>query len=345
MAARRKFRRPANLVDWGKRMTNKFAAMFEEAVRTPVELTAGFGTLADTSAAENQQQTNEVFTEKWDKYASTEELEKFYAFQREWYLKLYGFDSEEQFAAHLRKFRVVVDAGCGLGYKAAWFAKLAPDALIVGIDYSAAAKQASEMFGDFENLIFLRGDIANTPFKDGAVDYVSCDQVIMHTEDPEATFAELARITDRNGQFACYFYAKKALPRELLDDYFRVHCKEVTREQLWEMSEQLTELGKRLSELNVNIDVPEIPLLGIKGGEVDIQRFIYWNFLKCFWNEDLGRDTSLVTNFDWYSPSNARRFSEDEVRGIVAANHMETAYFHSEEAAYSGRFVHSAPSS
>ena len=45
-----------------------------------------------------------------------------------------------------------------------------------------------------------------------------------------------------------------------------------------------------------------------KGWQIGvIQRFIYWNFLKCFWNEQLGKETSLVTNFDWYSPSNARR--------------------------------------
>ncbi|MXP15157.1 methyltransferase domain-containing protein [Altererythrobacter confluentis] len=322
-------------------MTNTFHAIFDASVKKPIELSERYASLTDVSGAENQQQTNDVFTEKWDKYAATDELEKFYAFQRDWYLKLYGFDSEAALATHLGKCRIIVDAGCGLGYKAAWFARLAPGAVVVGIDYSGAAKQASELFGELDNLFFLQGDIAKTPFKDGAVDYVSCDQVIMHTESPEATFAELSRITASAGQFACYFYAKKALPRELLDDYFRMHCKEVTSEQLWEMSEQLTELGKRLSELTVNIDVPEIPLLGIKGGEMDIQRFVYWNFLKCFWNEELGKDTSIVTNFDWYSPSNARRFSEDEVRRIVADNGMKAATFHSEEAAYSGRFAHS----
>lgn len=296
----------------------------------------------ETSSASNQQQTNEVFTEKWDKYADTSELETFYQFQREWYLKLYGFESESALADHLRDARVILDAGCGLGYKAAWFARLAPHALVIGMDYSGAAQQASEMFADLPNLYFIRGDIAKTPFQDGAVDYVSCDQVIMHTEVPEATFAELARITNpKSGQFACYFYAKKALPRELIDDYFRTHCKNVTTEQLWEMSEQLTELGKRLSALNVSFDAPDIPLLGIKGGTIDVQRFIYWNFLKCFWNKELGHDTSLATNFDWYSPSNARRFSEDEVRGIVADNAMQTVSFHSEEACYSGRFAHS----
>ena len=28
-----------------------------------------------------------------------------------------------------------------------------------------------------------------------------------------------------------------------------------------------------------------------------------------FWNEELGYATSLSTNFDWYSPVNAKRFS------------------------------------
>lgn len=320
---------------------NDFETILAAALKQPLRFDGRYASVLAVSDDENQQQTNEVFTEKWDKYADTSELETFYQFQQDWYLKLYGFDSEQALADHLATARVILDAGCGLGYKAAWFARLAPQAVVVGMDYSGAARQAAEMFNNYPNLFFIRGDIARTPFGDGTVDYVSCDQVIMHTEVPEATFAELARITEPSaGQFACYFYAKKALPRELIDDYFRTHCKNVTTDQLWEMSEQLTELGKRLSALDVSFDAPEIPLLGIKGGKIDIQRFIYWNFLKCFWNEDLGYDTSLATNFDWYSPSNARRFSEDEVRALVDNNRMSLAYFHQEEACYSGRFKH-----
>ncbi len=319
-----------------------FSSILTAALQQPLQFTGNFVSALDVSADENQQQTNEVFTEKWDKYADTSNLEVFYQFQREWYLKLYGFDDEKALANHLVTANVILDAGCGLGYKAAWFARLAPHAVVVGMDYSGAAQQASEMFADLPNLFFIQGDIAKTPFADGAVDYVSCDQVIMHTQVPEATFSELARITaPSGGQFACYFYAKKALPRELLDDYFRTHCKNVTTSELWEMSEQLTELGKRLSALDISFDAPDIPLLGIRGGKTDIQRFIYWNFLKCFWNEELGPETSVATNFDWYSPSNARRFSEQEVREIVSANNMSVVTFNSEEACYSGRFAHS----
>ena len=291
----------------------------------------------------NQQQTNDAFSEKWKSYDQSPEKQGLYEMQKRWYLQLYGFGTEDALGTFLRGRKVIFDAGCGLGYKAAWFAALAPESLVIGMDFSEAARQAAANYRELPNLFFLQGDIAATGFAGGSVDYVSCDQVIMHTESPESTFAELARITAPDGgEFACYFYAKKALPRELLDDYFRAHCKTLTSEQTWALSEQLAELGKRLSELKITFESPDIPALGIRGGTYDIQRFIYWNFLKCFWNEELGRETSVVTNFDWYSPSNARRFSEEEVRGLVHRNGLSIATFHQEEACHSGRFRRTA---
>lgn len=289
--------------------------------------------------AATQAQTNDTFSVKWRRYDQSEEKSRLYEMQRRWYLSLYGFETETELAAFLRQQAVILDAGCGLGYKAAWFAELAPESLVVGVDFSEAARQAAHSYRQFPNLFFMQGDIAKLPFRDGSVSYVSCDQVIMHTQDPDATFAELTRLTEHEGgQFACYFYAKKALPRELLDDYFRRHCVEMSNEQLWEMSEQLAELGRRLSELQVEVDVPAIPALGIRAGRQDVQRFIYWNLLKCFWNEELGRETSVVVNFDWYSPSNARRYSEQEVRTLGQQHGLSIEHFHAEEACYSARF-------
>ena len=97
------------------------------------------------------------------------------------------------------------------------------------------------------------------------IDFVSCDQVIMHTENPELTLSEFVRIIRKNkGEVGCYFYAKKALPRELLDDYFRTKCKDLSSSELWGMSKNLTKLGKILSDLEIEIEVPSIPQLGIK---------------------------------------------------------------------------------
>lgn len=294
----------------------------------------------DKAFESNQQQTNEAFSEKWSEYEKTDKKINFYDMQKEWYMRLYGFEHEQDLAKFLQTKKYIFDAGCGLGYKAKWFADLSPKSIVIGMDFSDASRIAAKNYKDIKNLYFIKGDIADIPFKDASIDYVSCDQVIMHTQVPENTFKELVRITKSGGgEFACYVYAKKALPRELLDDYFRIETKNLSNEQLWEMSRQLTKLGKRLSELNIEIDIPDIPLLGIKGGKQDIQRFVYWNFLKCFWNEELGYETSVVTNFDWYSPSNAKRYSEEEYKKMIMDSNLSIKYFHKEEACYSGRFV------
>jgi len=294
--------------------------------------------LKKSSLHNNQQQTNDIFSDKWGKVEEMEKVGEMENFQFKWYLELYGFKNEEQLKIFLQSKRVIFDAGCGLGYKAAWFAKLAPNSIVIGMDFSEAAKIAAKRYKNIPNLYFVQGDIADTKLNSGVVDYVSCDQVIMHTEVPENTFAHLTDITSQNGEFACYVYSKKALPRELLDDYFRQNVINFDSEKVWEMSRQLTKLGKTLSELNINIDVPDIPLLNIKGGNYDLQRFIYWNFIKCFWRDDWGIEMSDATNFDWYSPSNAKRYSEEEYKKMIGDNTLDIVTFHKEEACYSGRF-------
>lgn len=295
--------------------------------------------LTEKTEFENQEQTNKIFSNKWIKVDEDKGTESLNTFQRSWYLDLYGFENESELSNFLKTKKIILDAGCGLGYKAAWFAELAPESIIIGMDFSDSVYPASKNYKHLPNLYFCKGDIANTFINHNTIDYVSCDQVIHHTEHPDQTFEHLSKIISIGGQFACYVYAKKALPRELLDDYFRSFCKDVTKDQLWEMSEALTKLGKTLSELKIRIDVPDFPLLGIKSGNYDLQRFIYWNFIKCFWNENLGYKNSVATNFDWYAPSNAKRYSESEYKELIASNKLDIAFFHSEEACYSGRFI------
>ena len=281
--------------------------------KEPIKVEGNFIEIISGSDKRNQEQTNQVFSDKWKEVSKNiPDRSKNIAFQRKWYLDLYGFKSEDDFKNYLSDKPVIFDAGCGLGEKAAWFAELAPNSIVVGMDFSEAVYLAKDKFKDYANLFFIRGDIAKTKFRDGVIDYISCDQVIMHTE--------------------------KALPRELLDSFFRKKTHNISSEELWEFSAQLTELGKNLSELNVKVEIPNMPLIGIEGGEYDIQRFLYWNFLKCFWNDDLGYETSKATNFDWYAPSNAQTYSKEEFNEWISKNKMISIYFHQEEACYSGRF-------
>ncbi|MEE1884702.1 class I SAM-dependent methyltransferase [Pedobacter flavus] len=292
----------------------------------------------DGFIASNQDQTKAIFSDKWTEVERMEDVSELYSFQRDWFLNLYGFENESALKTFLADKEYIIDTGCGLGYKAAWFAELAPHATVIGIDISDAAILAAKNYKHISNLFFLKSDIAETGLKKGSIDFVVCDQVIMHTESPELTFKHLSELTSMKGQFACYVYRKKALPRELVDDYFRSQTLEIPNNKMWEFSEQLTVLGKTLSELKVSFISPDIPLLGIKGGEYDIQRFIYWNFLKCFWKDEWSFDLNKSTNYDWYAPSNAKRFSLQEFLNMGKENNMKLEFLHDEEACYSGRF-------
>ncbi|HEY0027534.1 MAG TPA: class I SAM-dependent methyltransferase [Allosphingosinicella sp.] len=312
------------------------AGLFRDAL----PLVRGVYLSGDPDASENELHTSAAFSEKWAtlQQDATDEEEGWKQFQFRWYLTCYGYDTEADFAASLAPRRVILDAGCGPGYKAAWFARMNPGATVVAMDLSDAIFVAAQRYGHLPNLVFVKGDIAATPFKDGTVDFVSCDQVLHHTDSPPDTVREFARILADDGLLNTYVYAKKSLPRELLDEHLREYAKQLTQEQIWDLSDQLTRLGKALSELNISLDVPDVPALGIKGGRQDLQRFIYWNFIKCFWNPEHGFEASKLINFDWYAPSTAFRYSLEEFTNMLAAAGFRPHFLHSEEACHSGRF-------
>jgi SAM-dependent methyltransferase len=306
----------------------------EDLFSVPVKFSDNLALLSNSSEFENQAQTNDSFSEKWTALEGGTVTEAGEEFQKEWVLQLYGFKTLDGLRDFLKDKKIIIDAGCGLGYKSAWLAENAPNSIVFGIDYSEAASVAAKNYKHIKNLYFFRGDIANLPFKKGTLDFILCDQVIHHTEDPQRTFEHLSSLLSSTGKFACYVYAKKALPRELVDDYFRKATHNISHEEMWAFSSQLTELGKRLSELNVKFTSPDIPALGIKGGEYDIQRFIYWNFLKCFWNDKFSKQINDATNFDWYSPSNAERYSPEEFKAWADKLKLKIDFFRSEEACH-----------
>ena len=82
----------------------------------PLPGSANLISLEKDTSDTNQAQTNEVFSEKWTAYEKSEEKERCFEFQKNWYLSLYGFSSEKTLAAFLYDKNVIFDAGCGLGY-------------------------------------------------------------------------------------------------------------------------------------------------------------------------------------------------------------------------------------
>jgi SAM-dependent methyltransferase/uncharacterized protein YbaR (Trm112 family) len=264
------------------------------------------------AGGDDQSGTAETFGAKWATFRD-EDREAVLAFQYSWYDQRYGWDGEGALADFLADKRRILDAGCGLGRDVARYARLS-EAEVVGFDLSNSVIRARRDLGMVPRAHFVRADILAPPFRAGSFDFVIADQVIHHTPDCARAFRTLASLVGPGGQLAAYVYRRKGLVRELADTHVRELTTKMTIEECTEFSEQITELGRELSHLQGTIHLESgIPLLGIAPGEHDVQHLIYWHFLKCFWNDDLGPDQSILTNFDWYHPPYASRHTPEEV--------------------------------
>jgi len=275
------------------------------------EVREGVPRLAGVAA--KQEGTFESFSAKWAQ-VNPEELEQRFAQQYRWYVERYGFGNERGLADFLAGREAILEAGTGLGGDAARFAKLS-DAQVIGLDLSDSIVGAQRHWAGPGNLHYVQGDILELPFRPESFDFVSSDQVIHHTPDAPRAFAQLARRLRPGGHLAVYVYRRKALLRELADTELRKRTTEMSVEECMEFSEQIAELGRELSSTGARVKLERgVPLLGIEPGEHDVQRLVYWTFLKCFWNDDFSERLNALVNFDWYHPPYASRHTEEEVR-------------------------------
>jgi SAM-dependent methyltransferase len=277
------------------------------------EVRDGIPRLADPGAS-GQEDTFDTFSWKWT-HVSAEEIDQRVAAQYAWYDERYGFDGDDGLAAMLAGRSRILEAGTGLGGDAARFARLAPQAQVVGIDLSQAIEVAARRFGGPDNLHYLQADIMHLPFAPRQFDFISAEQVIHHTPDAAVAFAQLAERLAPGGLFAAYLYRVKAPLRELADDWIRDRATVMAPEEAMELGRDLAELGRELQRAGGRLRLERgVPLLGIEPGEHDVQRLVYWTLLKCFWNDDFSPNLNALVNYDWYAPRFASRHTPDEVR-------------------------------
>jgi hypothetical protein len=142
-----------------------------------------------------------------------------------------------------------------------------------------------------------------------------CKEVIHHTQQPRENFSKLVKLLAVGGVIQIYAYKKKGPIREFSDDFIRSYTTNLTVEECLKFAKIMTKLGKSLREAKVNITISDdIPFLNIKAGVYDLQRFIYWNVLKCWWDDEGDYNYSDAVNFDWYHPRHASRYSVEEIK-------------------------------
>ena len=284
--------------------------------------------LVDFSEDEDKVKTQSSFSTKWDHIPNFGFDGATRQHFLDWYLDRQGFGDQNGIIEFLKTRRFILDAGTGVGRDASFFGECAPHATVFGIDLSSSVEHAYKNTLDYPGVHILQADLTRLPFRHDFFDYLSCDQVLHHTPNTHESFKKLIPFVAPEGQLAIYVYRVKAPIREFCDDMLREHYTEAPEAEVYEFSEAMTLLGKALSELNVKIKIEKpIPLLGFEAGEFDLQRWIYYNMFKCYWNENFSMETNIAVNFDWYHPRHAFRHTEEEVRSWFAEAGFEMINF------------------
>jgi arsenite methyltransferase len=288
----------------------------------------------------DQAQTRRSFAFKW-RQRHTYDSPAVVSRSRGWLVERYGFESVDAMRRYFGSRQRVLDAGCGGGFSASlWLNQEWGGAMWVGADISEAIDVAQARIGAVPNTHFAQADILQLPFAYGAFDVVFAEGVLHHTPSTRQAFASLVPLLSRHGEIMAYVYRKKAPIREFADDYIRAIVSSAEPEEAWKMLRPLTALGRSLAAMKSEVEVDEdIPYLGIKAGRHDIQRLIYWNFAKMFWNDDYSFEENNHINFDWYHPRYAHRHTEDELRSWCEECGLAVTHLDAQESGFTVRAV------
>lgn len=208
--------------------------------------------------------------------------------------------------------KIVLDPAIGSGRVERIFGQY-PE-MIYAVDLSDAIYAAKTNLGNKYPLRLVKANMFKLPFKDESFDAIICHATLQHTGDAFNALKKLIAKLKSGGIIFFDVYKKPAPIRDMADEYIRQIVSDMPEEKTWELLKPLTELGMDLAKLNVKITVRhDIPFLGIKAGEYDIQRFIYYYLLKLFWHEGCDFENNHLVNFDWYYPKIAKKYTEEEV--------------------------------
>ncbi|MBM4310592.1 MAG: class I SAM-dependent methyltransferase [Deltaproteobacteria bacterium] len=287
-------------------------------------------------------QTGRSFGDKWRKDICWE-LENNEALAeefREVFFAMLNVSGESELRAMYKDGMTCLNAGCGVAWSEFMF-NVNPNVSRFAVDLSLAVDVAIKKTMHLDNVFIAQADLFALPFKDGFFDIIFSAGVLHHTGDAEKSFNNLCRHLKPGGFFGIYIYCVKPFLRELADTEIRKITTEMSFEECYAFSDAVTKLGKAFQQFTDQLIIEEdIPLLNIKRGEYNLQKFIYDHFLKCYYNRGQGHDISAVTNVDWYHPRHASHHTRAEVTSWFVNNGLVDIVFNQPSGwEHSGYFV------
>jgi ubiquinone/menaquinone biosynthesis C-methylase UbiE len=119
----------------------------------------------------------------------------------------------------------VLDVGCGMGGKTAWYAEAGAES-VVGIDINESnVRQCRDFVAKRrveDRVRILCGDAMRMPFADGTFSLVTANDCMEHFVDPAAALHELARVLQPGGRICLYFTPYRSPLGSHLYDYVKI---------------------------------------------------------------------------------------------------------------------------
>ncbi len=257
--------------------------------------------------------TNKTFSDKWSRFTNYGFVPGHDKFLFEWYCKKLGVPGLEALRQFYQQKKGVLEVGPGSGFNTRFIAENTPGD-VIALDISDAAFTTFQNTRHLPNCHVIQADLMDAPLRNEAFDFIIADGVLHHTPDTKRAVFALYKKLKPGGQFFFHVYKKMGAARQFCDAFIRGHFAKLDPEVCYAACEGLTELGRELSRLHAKITLGKgIPILGIPPGTHDVQRLLYYNFVKCFWNDAFDYETNNMVNFDWYHPHNAWQHTEQEV--------------------------------
>ncbi len=282
---------------------------------------------ARSAAAESQLATTTTFSDKWRRFRNYGMEGGHQQFLFGWYCRKLGLADLPALEAFYGRKQCILECGPGSGFNSRFMAQHA-GGTVVALDISEAAFTTFGNTRDLPNCHVVQADLMDAPFADGAFDFVIADGVLHHTPDTRKAVEALFRKVRPGGEFYFYVYRQMGPLRRHADEFVRAAFTKLSPEDCYAACEGFTELGRALSGLGATVTLEKgIPILGIPPGTHDVQRLIYYNVVKCFWNDAFDFETNNMVNFDWYHPHDAWQHTEEEVAGWLAALGVRTWRF------------------
>ncbi|WP_324171533.1 class I SAM-dependent methyltransferase [Sulfurimonas sp.] len=236
----------------------------------------------------------------------------------------YGIDELE-----LKKYiadKIVYDPAIGSGRVEYIFAKYTKE--IYATDLSDAVYEAKDKLKNlFNNIHYFKGNLITPPFRQNSFDAVVCHAILQHTGNTFEGIKSLTNVLKPGGIILFDVYRKAAPIRDFTDDFIRSLVCDLKPQDAWDKLLPITKLAQDLYIKKITIS-QEIQELDIEKGEYNLQRFIYYKFLKTFWNENMSFEDNHMVVFDWFYPKISERYTVEEVKNWLSKLNLEVIKFH-----------------